>query len=262
MTTTLLIYCLLGIGAGFLSGLLGAGGGLIVVPGLIWVFQYQSINPAIAMHIAVGTSLATMIPVAIRSLLLHMKHDLPFFPIYKSMAPGIIIGLLGGGVLAHYIHSRGLEIIFGIFVFFMACTLLVRQKANETERLPGKIGMSLAGGFVGLQSGMLGVGGSAFSVPFLTHHGVNIRVAVVVSIAIAMTVSAIGSLLFIAIGWHVSGAPSGCLGYVYLPAWLGLSLGGVFVAPLGVKISHRIPARQLKICFAIFLFFVSAKMLW
>ena len=263
---TLGMYLALGVGAGFISGLLGAGGGLVVVPGLMLLFEHQStISMAIAMHIAVGTSLATMIPVAARSLIAHMKHKVRFYTIYKSMAPSLIVGVIAGSILAHFIHSRALEIIFGLFVLVMALTLLMQRKVHEdheVHRLPGIFGMSLAGGFVGIQSGMLGVGGSAFSVPFLTHHGVRMHVAVVVSIAIAMTVSVIGTLLFIITGWHAPGAPQYCLGYIYLPAWIGLSIGGIFVAPLGAKISHYISAHTLKICFALFLFVVSAKMLW
>jgi uncharacterized protein len=214
------------------------------------------------MHIAVGTSLATMIPVSMRSLHSHMKRKVPFYVIYKSMAPSVIVGVMGGSILAHFIHSRGLEIIFGLFVLVMAISLLIKTKVREHQHLPGQLGMLVAGGFVGVQSGLLGVAGSAFSVPFLTHHGVNMREAVVVSIAIAMTVSVIGTALFIVTGLYAVGEPPYCLGYVYLPALLGLAIGGVFVAPLGAKISHLIPARQLKVCFGLFLLVVSAKMLW
>lgn len=257
----LAMYLALGIGAGFLSGLLGAGGGLIMVPGLIFLFQWESMNPQLVMHVAVGTSLAAMIPVALRSLTSHMKHNVPFYPIYKKMAPGIIIGVIAGGVLAHFIRSHYLQIIFGVFVFIMALTLLHERKKKQSENLPGFVGMSLAGGFVGVQSGMLGVAGSAFSVPFLTYRGVLMHTAVVVSIAIAMTVSLFGATTFILTGMHASGLPHWSTGYVYWPAWIGLVIGGIFIAPLGAKLSHRISARKLKVCFALFLFCISVKML-
>ena len=255
------MYLLLGVGAGFLSGLLGAGGGLIMVPGLIFLFQYEAMNPAVSMHVAVGTSLAAMFPVALRSLTSHMKHSVPFYPIYKKMAPSIILGVITGGILAHFIRSHYLEIIFGIFVFVMALSLLHERKTAQKENLPGMMGMSLAGGFVGVQSGMLGVAGSAFCVPFLTYRGVLMHTAVVVSVAIAMTVSILGSITFMLMGMHVVGLPQWSTGYVYWPAWIGLAIGGVFIAPLGAKLSHRISARKLKVCFALFLFCISAKML-
>lgn len=259
---TLIVYLILGVGAGFLSGLLGAGGGLVMVPGLVFVFQEEIMSKDVMMHVAVGTSLAAMIPVALRSLSSHMKHKLPFFPIFKLMAPGLVVGVITGGILAHFIHSRTLEIIFGIFVLFMAFLLLHERKKQGELPLPGMIEMSLAGGFVGIQSGMLGVAGSAFSVPFLTYRGVNMRVAVIVSIAIAMTVSVLGTITFMITGLHVTGLPHWSTGYIYWPAFIGLALGGIFIAPIGAKISHLISARKLKIAFAIFLVFVSAKMLW
>lgn len=259
---TLIIYLALGIGAGFLSGLLGAGGGLVMVPGLVFIFQYETMSRSVLMHVAVGTSLAAMIPVAFRSLKSHMEHHIPFFSIFKSMTPGLIAGVVAGGVLAHFVRSRELEAIFGVFVLIMAFFLLYDRKKQGEANLPGKLGMSLFGGFVGIQSGMLGVAGSAFSVPFLTYRGVNMRVAVIVSIAIAATVSILGTATFIFTGWDVAGLPKWSTGYIYWPAWLGLAVGGVFVAPLGAKISHLISARKLKVSFAIFLIFVSAKMLW
>lgn len=258
----LVVYCLLGVGAGFLSGLLGAGGGLVMVPGLMLIFHWETMDPKIAMHIAVGTSLAAMIPVAFRSLTSHMKHNVPFFPIYRQMAPALVVGVIGGGILAKYIHSNVLQIAFGIFVLVMACTLFYERKsAKEAENLPGMTGMSLAGGFVGVQSGMLGVAGSSFSVPFLTNRGVNIHTAVVVSVAIAMTVSICGTITFILAGLHAAGLPHWSTGFVYWPAWLGLAIGGVFIAPLGARISHLVPARKLKVYFGLFLLVVAGKML-
>lgn len=255
------IYLALGVGAGFLSGLFGAGGGLVMVSGLLFLFQWESLDPNIAMHIAVGTSLAAMVPLALRSLISHMQYQVFFFSIYKKMAPGVFVGVVTGGVLAHFVHSRALEIIFGIFVIVMGVRLLRQRYLNNEKDLPGILGMSLAGGFVGLISGMLGIAGSAFSVPFLTHRGVGMRVAVVVSVAIAMTVSVVGAVTFYLTGMHAAGLPYWSFGYIYLPAWIGLAIGGICVAPLGAKISHRISAEKLKLTFALFLFIVAVKML-
>lgn len=262
MLITLLLYLALGVGAGFLSGLLGAGGGLIIVPGLVFLFQWERMNHAVSMHVAVGTSLATMIPVALRSLLSHMKYKVPFFPIYRQMAPGLIAGVLLGGVSAHFMHSRLLEILFGLFVLLMAASLLFERKAKVTAHLPGRASMLSVGTFVGVQSGLFGVAGSAFSVPFLTYRGVNMHIAVVVSVAIAMTVSIIGTAMFIILGLDTPNLPQWSIGYVYWPAWVGLAIGGVFIAPLGAKISHHASSDKLKICFGLFLLVVAGKMLW
>lgn len=258
----LFTYLGLGVAVGLLSGLFGAGGGLVAVPGLLLLFRYQHINPTIGMHIAVGTSLAMMIPVALRSLMSHRKKGVIFFAIYKQLAPTVIIGVVSGAILAHFLHGRILEIAFGILALCMAA-LMILQKANDNEKsLPGPLGMSLVGGFVGLQSGLLGVAGSAFSVPFLTHRGVAMRVAVVVSVAIAATVSVLGATTFVITGLHATGVPMWSTGYVYWPAWIGLVTGGVFIAPLGTQLSHRISEHRLRLYFAGFLVVVGVHMLW
>lgn len=258
----LTIYFTLGIGAGLLSGLLGAGGGLITVPGLLFVFQWEPVQASVAMHIAVGTSLAVMVPIAYRSLTSHMQHGVDFFPIYKQMAISVILGVIGGGILAHYIRSHALQVIFGAFVLVMALSMLFNRKMTGHKKLPGLPGMLLAGGFVGVQSGLLGVGGSAFSVPFLSHRGVNMHVAVVVSVAIAMTVSVLGTITFALTGFDTPGLPQWSTGYIYWPAFLGLAMGGVLMAPVGAKLSHRISSDKLKIFFALFLFVIAGHMLW
>ena len=258
----LLIYFALGIGAGLLSGLFGAGGGLVAVPGLMFVFQWESVDPALAMHVAVGTSLAMMIPIAYRSLTSHIKLGVSFFPIYKEMAPTVILGVIGGGILARFMHSNVLKIIFGIFVLVMAVSLLIKHKTTVERKLPGRKGMLLAGGFVGVQSGLLGVGGSSFSVPFLSHRGVSMHVAVVVSVAIAMTVSILGTITFIFTGMNAAGLPHWSTGFVYWPAFIGLAVGGVLMAPWGAKLSHRISSDKLKKFFAVFLLVIAARMLW
>ena len=257
-----LLYLALGIGAGLLSGLLGAGGGLIMVPGLLPLLRWESVNPAILMHVAVGTSLASMIPIAVRSLTSHLKLGAPFFFVYKKMAAGVVIGVLIGGISAHFIHSDVLRIAFGLFVLVMAYTLLFPKKRLVPKQLPGITGMSAAGGFVGVLSGLIGIGGSAFIVPFLSNHSVNMRSAVSASIAFAATCAVIGTMTYIFTGMHASGLPHWTTGYVLWPAWFGLSIGGVFMAPIGAKISHHISEHHLKIYFAIFLVVISIHMLW
>ncbi len=262
LVLALLIYFSLGLASGLMSGLLGIGGGLVTVPGLMLVFQFESINPAIAMHIAVGTSLATMVPITFRSMRSHMKHDLTFLPIYKKMAPAVIVGVIGGGIIARYLNSAALQIIFGIFTFAMALLLFFQNSAVVNhKKLPGRAGMLLAGGFVGVQSGMLGVGGGSFTVPFLTHRGVDIRVALIVSVTIAMTVATLGTIAYMLAGMHINELPQWSTGFIYWPAFIGLVCGGILMAPFGVKLSRRLSAKTLKIFFVIFLLCVSAHML-
>lgn len=255
------LFVLLGVGSGLLSGLLGAGGGLVIVPGLLLVFRLLHMPSALLMHMAVGTSLATMIIIAIRSLISHMRHKVSFFDVYKKIAPGVMVGVVCGGILAHFVHSRWLSIAFGVFVFYMAYRLLFVKNSGEQNNLPSQAGMLIVGTFVGLLSGLLGVAGSAFSVPYLTGRGVKMHTAVVVSVAIAMTVSVLGTITFVLTGLHAVGLPKWSTGYVYWPAWLGIIIGGLFSAPWGAKLSHRFSDKKLKQFFAGFLIIVGLHML-
>ena len=260
LVSEVISFVMLGLVSGLLSGLLGAGGGLVIVPGLLLIFRFLPITPTLYMHIAIGTSLATMLVVSLRSLFAHLKHNVSFFHIYKQLALGVIFGVILGGVLAHFIHSHFLRIAFGAFVFYMSYRLLFHKEKAITKTLPGPLGMSAAGTFTGLLAGLLGIGGSAFSVPFLTGRGTKMHVAVTVSIVIAMTVSVFGTVTFAVTGLHAVGLPAWSTGYIYWPAWLGIVIGGVFAAPFGAKLSHKISEKKLKQFFAIFLIIVGVHM--
>lgn len=259
----LLIYFILGCCTGFLSGLLGVGGGLIMVPGLVLVFPWEHINPVIMMHVAVGTSLTSMIIVTYRSLRSHMKYHEPFFPIYKKLLPAILVGIIVGGLITRHLDSHVLKIIFGLFTLCIAFLLFFQNSAKASQRkLPGFLGMAAAGGFIGLQSGLLGIGGGSFTVPFLTNRGVNIRLALVVSVSIAMTVAVVGAIAYMITGLDANGLPQWSTGFVYWPAFAGLAIGGILMAPYGAKVSHHITQEKVKILFVLFLLIVSAHMLF
>lgn len=255
-------FVLLGAFAGLFSGLMGAGGGLVTVPGLAFLLRLQGVNPKIIMHVAIGTTLAKMMVVASRSLYAHTRRKLPFFPIYKQMVPGVVLGAIVGGITAHFLHSYVLKILFGIFVLTMAIHLLLTHKKQSVKPLPGRFPLLFAGSFVGLQSGFFGIGGSVFTVPYLTHHSVSIRIAVIVSVAFAATVATVGTCVFMITGLFAVDTLSWTTGYIYWPAWLGLVVGGVSMAPVGAKLSHYLPPEMLKRYFAIFLILVGVHMIW
>ena len=254
-------FLLLGMFAGVFSGLLGAGGGLVTVPGLAYLLRVGGVTPNLIMHVAIGTTLAKMMVVATRSLLSHLKRNIQFFYIYKQMAPALVFGVVSGGILAHFLHSYVLRILFGLFVLYLALDILINRNKVSRKVLPGRVGMLCAGSFVGFQSGMFGIGGSAFTIPFLTNRGVSIRTAVVVSVSFAVTVAVLGSITFMIVGLHSVGLPKWSTGYVYWPAWVGLTLGGVLMAPLGARLSHFLSPEKLKLFFSLFLIAVGVHML-
>jgi uncharacterized protein len=258
----LISYFILGSCAGFLSGLFGIGGGLVVVPGLTILFAWQHFPPEIIMHLAAGTSLAVMIFTAARSLLAHLKRGAVIWPIYKKLLPGVILGAVGGALLAYRLHSRILMIVFAVFVLLMALRMFfIKSLSFDQHRLPGPLGMTFAGLTIGGKSGLLGLGGGAITIPFLTYCEVSMRQAVAVSVAISLTIGVIGTLMFIITGSFSALAPSKTFGYIYWPAVLVVMMGSLLFSPIGVRLSHSLPTAILKQFFAIFLFVVGIRML-
>jgi len=254
-------YFFIGVLAGTLSGLLGIGGGIVVVPGLALLFSLQDMPSALIMHMAAGTSLAIMIFTASRSLLAHLKRHIPFWNIYRQLFPTIIVGVVGGVVFAHFLHSNLIEIIFAIFLLLVAIRMFFMRRYEGEHRLPGQFGMSAMGVAIGVKSGLLGVGGGALAVPFLTHCHVPMRQVVVISSAVSLTVALVGAVSFAITGLHAQGLPAWSLGYINCKAWLPVALGSMLFAPLGVKLSHYLSTHILRRIFAVFLVVVSFHML-
>ena len=256
-------YFIIGVFAGTMSGLLGIGSGVIVVPALALLFSYQHVTSSLIMHMAAGTSLASMVVTTSRALYGHLHRRVPFWEIYRKFILGVILGTIAGAVLAHYLHSRTLGIIFGIVVLLFGMKMFFQKSSKLSKhRLPGKIGCSLVGFIIGGKSGLLGLGGGTFSIPFLTHCSVSMRQAVVISAAIGVTVAVIGSITFAITGMHAAGLPQWSTGYIYWPAWLGIIAGSLCFVPLGVKLSHRLQTAILRRVFAIFLLIVGLHMLY
>jgi len=256
-----LLYILAGMIAGFLSGLLGIGGGLFIVPALLTIFEWQHPFHQHIMHMVIGTSLSIIIVTAFRSLMAHMKYKVPFWPIYKQLLPGILVGVIGGVILAHYLESKTLQILFAIVLLILALKMLFERKNSFQFPTPNKTGMSIAGFIIGGKSGLLGLGGGALTIPFLTSCKISMRVAVVISIATSFTVAIVGSIASMISGLQVTNLPPWSTGFVYWPAVLCVGLSSAFFAPLGARLSHTLPTQTLKRLFAILLLFISIKML-
>lgn len=256
------IYFFLGVFAGTMSGLLGIGGGLVVVPGLAYLFEAQHMPAETLMHMAISTSLAVMIITTSRSLRSHLKRHIPFWAIYKQLMPGIIVGATGGAVLAHFLRSNTLGVIFGIVVLLVAVKMLFEGKRPDGHRLPGRIGMASAGVVIGAKSGLLGLGGGTLTIPFLNYCNVSMRKAIVVSSATSLTVAITGSISYAIAGMGIVPMKHWMIGYIYWPAWIVVALGSVLFAPLGVYWSHKLPVLILKRIFAVFLLLVGVHMLF
>jgi uncharacterized protein len=259
-----LILALLVLGSmtGFAAGLLGIGGGMLLVPFITLLLSLKQFPPALVVHMAIATSLATILFTSISSVRAHHKHGAVQWPIVALLAPGILIGSWIGPWIGKQMNSSMLAAFFGIFVLTSATQMLLNKKPSATRDLPHRPGMFAAGGAIGILSGLVGAGGGFISVPFMTWCNVKIHQAVATSAALGFPIALAGTLSNIYYGSSVQGLPSGSLGFIYLPALLVIALASVATAPLGARTAHKLPVKSLRKIFAVMLYALAGYMLW
>ena len=258
---TLLLFLALGAFAGVMAGLLGVGGGLIIVPVLAWILRGQHINDAIIMHLAIGTSLATIVVTSISSVRAHHQRGAVLWPVVWQLTPGIVIGAWLGAAVADALPSAALSRIFALFVLAVAAQMAFGAKPAPHRGLPGAVGMTVTGGVIGVVSAIVGIGGGSLTVPFLTWCNTAMRQAVATSAACGLPIALAGAIGFIVTGLNAADRPAWSLGYVYGPALAGVAFASMLLAPLGAKLAHTLPTEILKKIFAVFLTLVGTKML-
>ena len=257
-----LLYLATGVFAGFLAGLLGVGGGLVIVPVLAFIFTAQHFPVEAIMHLALGTSLASILFTSLSSVRAHHGHGAVNWGVVRGITPGIIAGTLAGTVVAAQLSTFFLKTFFVVFLYYVATQMVLNIKPKPTRELPGAAGLFAAGGVIGGVSSLVGIGGGTLSVPFMTWCNVKMHQAIGTSAAIGFPIAAAGAVGYIANGWSAGGLPSYSLGYVYLPALIGLVLASVLTAPFGAKLAHRLPVAKLKKIFALLLYLLGTRMLF
>ena len=261
MLTTLLLYLALGAFAGVMAGMLGVGGGLIIVPVLAWIFGRQSVSDALIMHLAIGTSLASIVITSISSIRAHHQRGAVLWPAFWRLTPGIVIGAWLGAAVADLLSSAALTKIFAVFVLMVAAQMAFGAKPAPQRELPKPTGMAATGVVIGMVSAIVGIGGGSLTVPFLSWCNTPIRQAVATSAACGLPIALAGALGFIVTGLNAPHLPAWSLGYVYGPALVGVASASMLTAPLGAKLAHTLPTHSLKKVFAVFLAAVGSKML-
>ncbi|MEJ2361391.1 MAG: sulfite exporter TauE/SafE family protein [Gammaproteobacteria bacterium] len=246
-------YLLLGAFAGTVAGLLGVGGGLIIVPVLVYMFHRQHFSSPLIIHLAVGTSLATIVMTAISSVRAHHRRGAVRWAVFRQLVPGIVLGALLGSQLAEWMPASVLRRFFAIFEWLVALQLFIGLRPRASHDLPRLPAMLGVGGVIGTVSSLVGIGGGSLTVPFLVWSRLRIQEAIATSSACALPIAIAGAAGFVATGWNHAGLPAYSLGYVYLPAFLGIVVASVVFAPLGARLAHRLPAQALRRFFAIFL---------
>lgn len=264
MITAWLLYIGTGAFAGVLAGLLGIGGGLVIVPMLNFVFTMQGLPAEYIQHLALGTSLASIIFTAVSSLRAHHQRGAVLWSIVKGVTPGILIGTFFGSKVAAHLSTKFLSGFFVVFLYYVAAQMLLNIKPKASRQVPGALGMFGAGSVIGGVSSLVGIGGGTLSVPFMTWCNVSLHTCIGTSAAIGFPIAVAGAAGYYVNGLDAAlpGLDAGYLGFIYLPALVGVSVASVLTAPLGAKFAHSLPVGKLKKIFAGLLVAMGTKMLW
>ncbi len=250
-----------GFVTGLLAGLLGIGGGGILLPLLYELFGALGVDDDLRLHLAVGTSLAVIVPTSIRSFTAHRARGAVDMDLLRSMAVPVVVGVGLGTLLARYASDDVLKVVWVGAATLMAIKLIFGRDWLLGDRIPGQPFRALYGGFVGLVSTLMSVGGGVFITALMTVYGQSIQRAVATSSGFGPLISIPGALGFVWAGWGVAGLPPGSLGYVSLLGALLIIPTSVAAAPLGVRIAHGISRRKLELAFALFLLTVGLRFL-
>jgi uncharacterized membrane protein YfcA len=257
-----LMYLAVGLIAGLLAGLLGVGGGVVIVPMLVFCFVKQGVQPDLIMHMALGTSLASIIFTSISSFMSHHRRGSVEWSIVRRITPGILIGTFLGSVVASRLSTGFLKGFFCVFLFSVATQMILNKKPKATRDLPGSVGMFGVGSTIGVASALVGIGGGSLSVPFMMWCNVAAHRAIGTSAAIGFPIAIAGAIGYMVNNLGAEGLPAYSLGYIYLPALVFIVCFSVFTAPLGAKLAHALPVDKLKRIFSLFLYVVATKMAW
>ena len=257
----LIIFLALGALVGFMAGLLGIGGGGIMVPILTSIFLWQGSTQENVVHLALGTSMASIVVTSIASLRAHHAKGAVLWPVVKAMTPGVVLGAFVGTFLAAYLSTLVLAIFFAVFMAYVAVQMFVNKQPKPCRKLPGKLGMSATSTGIGIVSALVAIGGGSLTVPFLVWNNINIKTAIGTSAAVGFPIAVAGAVGYLINGWSVATTEKFTFGYVYLPAVVAISLLSYITAPFGARLAHRLPVPTLKKIFAILLVVLSLKML-
>lgn len=254
---------ILGISTGFLAGLLGIGGGMLMVPFLTIILATRGASADLAVKMAIATSMATIIFTSLSSIRAHHQRGAIRWDIVKRLAPGIVIGSAIGSLgVFSLIKGAYLAVFFGVFVSFSATQMFLDRKPKASRQMPGTGGQIAAGGVIGFLSGLVGAGGGFISVPLMTWCNIAIHNAIATSAALGFPIALSNGIGYIISGQAVPHLPEGSFGYMWLPALIVISVCSFSTAPLGARVAHNIPITRLKQIFASILYMLAAYMLY
>ncbi|MDD3598008.1 MAG: sulfite exporter TauE/SafE family protein [Sulfuricurvum sp.] len=258
---TIILLITLGAFVGVAAGLLGIGGGGIIVPALTAIFLMQGMAQSEVVHMALGTSMATIVVTSFSSLRAHHKRQGVLWDVVKMMAPGIVIGTFLATFLASVLSSLYLAVFFSIFMAYVSLQMFIDKKPKPSRTLLNPAGQFASGSVIGAVSAMVSIGGGSLTVPYLVWQNVELKKAIGTSAAVGFPIAISGTLGYVINGWHNTNLDHLTVGFVSLPAFFVIALFSYFTAPIGVKLAHVLPVGTIKKIFAFLLIALSVKML-
>ncbi len=263
MMLEILLICLaFGCFSGVLAGLFGVGGGLVLVPFFLFLLESYGVASELLMLIAVATSLATIIITSVAATIMHHRLGAVVWKYVFHLSFGIVNGVIAGALVADSIPSEKLRFIFALYMLYVAVHMAMQSKIKAKLRPLGGLALKIAGVMIGFVSSVLGIGGGTLTVPLLAKHQFPMRHAVAISSACGLPIAIIGAISYAVLGWQKAGLPEGCVGYVYVPAFVGIVISSVLTAPLGALLANRLATQRLKRYFSILLFAVAVRLFW
>ena len=261
LLSDILMLMLCGGISGFLAGLLGIGGGMILVPFMILVFGHLGFNPEVIVHMAIATGMATILFTTSSAIWAHHKHGSVDWKLVVALSPGMIFGgLVGGSELFEALKTSWLSLFFAIFIVYSSIQMLLNKKPKPGRELPGPIGLFGFGTFAGALASLVGAGGAFITVPFMLWCNVKPHNAMASSSGLGFPIAAAATLGYMYGSWGNPNLPAGSLGFVYLPAVACIVAVSIFTAPFGAKMARKLDVGQLKRVFGIMLLFLAAFM--
>ncbi|WP_151445534.1 sulfite exporter TauE/SafE family protein [Lacisediminimonas profundi] len=255
-------YCLAGAIIGFLAGLLGIGGGMMLVPILAALFTAQQFAPDHVVHLALGTGMASIMFTSAASTRAHARLGAVDFALVWKIAPGMVAGSLASALAAGWIEQRALALAFAVIVYAGATQILLNRKPSPGRTVPGPIPLLCVGFAIGIICGLVSAGGAFLTVPFMLWCGIPIHRAIGTGSMLGIPVAMVGTIGYLVSGWSTPHLPADALGFVSLLALAGVSSGSMLTARLGARVSHRLPVLHLKRIFAFLLYALATKMLF
>jgi len=254
-------YAAAGAVVGVFAGLLGIGGGMTLVPVLATMFTLQQFAPDHIVHMALATSMASIIFTSGASVREHWRLGGVDWQIVKQLAPGMVVGSLLATVASAWIPQRVLALCFAAIVYAGATQILLNRKPAPGRTMPSAGLVFFIGSVIGIICGLVSAGGAFLTIPFMLWCGVPMRTTIGTAAAIGIPIAVVGTVGYVVSGWGVVGMPPYSVGFILLPALVALVCGSVLTAPFGARLAHRWPVLRIKRIFAVLLYALATKML-